>query len=208
MPDLLLLDQLNWQDIATAAVTLFFIMDPLGNVPVFNAILARFSTRRRALIVARELLLALLILFGFLFAGNDILSFLGISQSSLSIAGGILLFIISLKMIFPKPLTEEASEVVEDPFLVPLAVPMVAGPSTIAVLLLLSSGQPERMVEWSIALAGAWGGTTVLLVLSPFLMRWLGNRGSRALERLMGMILVILATQLLLNGVAEFVHSL
>ncbi len=199
---------MNWNDIATVSVTLFFIMDPLGNVPVFNAILANFSKKRRMLIVARELCIALAILLMFLFSGNAILGFLGLSQSSLNIAGGILLFIIALRMIFPKPHGETETADDEDPFLVPLAIPMVAGPSTIAVLLLLSSSQPDRMLEWSIALILAWLGSTVLLVASPFLMSVLGTRGSRALERLMGMILVILATQMLLNGVRDFVNSL
>ena len=140
---------MNWNDIATVSVTLFFIMDPLGNVPVFNAVLANFSKKQRMQIVARELCIALAILFLFLFSGNAILSFLGLSQSSLNIAGGILLFIIALRMIFPKPLGDVELEDGEDPFLVPLAIPMIAGPSTIAVLLLLSSGEPDRMVEWS-----------------------------------------------------------
>ena len=199
---------MNWNDIASAAVTLFFIMDPLGNVPVFNAILSGFDSKRRSFIVARELIIALLILFGFLFAGDAILSFLGLSQSSLNIAGGILLFIISLRMIFPKTTSRDEFDSAEDPFIVPLAVPMIAGPSTIAILLLLSSGQPDRIAEWSVALFAAWLGTTVLLVASPFLMRVLGKRGARALERLMGMILVILATQMLLNGIRDFVSSL
>jgi len=199
---------MNWQEILAAAATLFFIMDPLGNVPIFNSILARFDSRRRAQIVARELCFALVILFVFLFTGNAILGFMGISESSLSIAGGILLFIIALKMIFPVTKKASEEEVVEDPFLVPLAIPMVAGPSTIAVLLLLSSGSPEKMTQWSIALLMAWGATTILLVSSPFLMRFLGERGSRALERLMGMMLVILATQMLLNGVRDFIESL
>ncbi|MDJ0918718.1 MAG: MarC family protein [Woeseiaceae bacterium] len=199
---------MNWNDIATVSVTLFFIMDPLGNVPIFNAILANFSERRRMLIVARELCIALAILLLFLFSGNAILGFLGLSQSSLNIAGGVLLFIIALRMIFPKPLSEAELSDGEDPFLVPLAIPMIAGPSTIAVLLLLSSGEPERMLEWSVALILAWLGTTLLLVASPFLMKVLGTRGSRALERLMGMILIILATQMLLNGIRDFANSL
>ena len=199
---------MNWVEIASAAVTLFFIMDPLGNVPVFNAILSKFDSRRRSKIMARELLLALVILFVFLFTGNAILGFLGLSQSSLNIAGGVLLFIISLRMIFPKTTARDELEDAEDPFLVPLAVPMIAGPSTIAILLLLSSSQPERIAEWSVSLFLAWLTTTVLLVASPFLMRVLGNRGARALERLMGMILVILATQMLLNGIRDFVIEL
>lgn len=199
---------MNWQEIASVSVTLFFIMDPLGNIPIFNAVLAGCDNTRRTRIVARELVLALLILLGFLFAGNAILGFLGLSQSSLSIAGGLLLFIISLRMIFPKALAVEDIDGADDPFLVPLAIPLIAGPSTIAMLLLLSSSQPGRLVDWSLALFLAWLGTTVLLIASPILMRVLGARGSRALERLMGMILVILATQMLLNGIRDFVHSL
>lgn len=199
---------MNWDEIASVAVTLFLIMDPLGNVPVFNAILSNFDSTRRSRIVARELFLALVILLLFLFSGNAILGFLGLSQSSLSIAGGILLFIISMRMIFPKTTSRDDMDGTEDPFLVPLAVPMVAGPSTIAILLLLSSSQPGRMAEWSISLVLAWLATTVLLVASPQLMRVLGKRGARALERLMGMILIILATQMLLNGIRDFVNSL
>lgn len=199
---------MNWNEIASVAVTLFFIMDPLGNVPVFNAILSNFDSAKRTRIMARELVLALLILFLFLFTGNAILGFLGLSQSSLSIAGGFLLFIISLRMIFPKTTSRDDMEGAEDPFLVPLAVPMIAGPSTIAILLLLGSSQPDRMLEWSISLGLAWLVSAALLVASPFLMRVLGRRGARALERLMGMILVILATQMLLNGIRDFVTSL
>lgn len=199
---------MNWNEIASVAVTLFFIMDPLGNVPVFNAILSGFDSAKRIRIMTRELFLALLILFAFLLSGNAVLGFLGLSQSSLSIAGGILLFIISLRMIFPKTTSRDEMEGVEDPFLVPLAVPMIAGPSTIAILILLGSSQPERMGEWSISLLLAWVASTVLLVASPYLMRVLGRRGARALERLMGMILVILATQMLLNGIRDFVVSL
>lgn len=198
---------MNWSDIAAAAATLFFVMDPLGNMPVFNAVLSRFTPQRRAQITARELVIALVILLIFLFAGTAILDFLGLTQPSLNIAGGVLLFIIALRMIFPHAAAEVASEK-DEPFLVPLAMPMVAGPSTIAILLLLSSTEPERIWEWCTALVIAWTATTILLTASPFLLRVLGDRGLRALERLMGMLLVLLATQMLLNGVREFVQSL
>jgi len=135
---------MNWSNIAPAAATLFFIMDPLGNMPVFNAILERFDSKQRSIIVAREMLFALVILMTFLFTGTAILDFMGLTESSLSIAGGVLLFIIALRMIFPQPV-KSSTEVVEDPFIVPLAMPMVAGPSTIAILLLLSSSQPEHI---------------------------------------------------------------
>jgi multiple antibiotic resistance protein len=125
----------------------------------------------------------------------------------LNIAGGILLFIIALRMIFPHAGPELGGER-EEPFIVPLAMPMVAGPSTIAILLLLSSSEPSRISEWCTALVIAWAATTVLLTLSPFMLRVLGDRGLRALERLMGMLLVLLATQMLLNGVGAFVREL
>jgi multiple antibiotic resistance protein len=170
-------------------------------------VLSRFTPQRRAQITARELVIALVILLIFLFAGTAILDFLGLTQPSLNIAGGVLLFIIALRMIFPHAAGEIASEK-DEPFLVPLAMPMVAGPSTIAILLLLSSTEPERIWEWCTALVIAWVATTILLTASPFLLRVLGSRGLRALERLMGMLLVLLATQMLLNGVREFVQSL
>jgi multiple antibiotic resistance protein len=198
---------MNWSDIATAAATLFFVMDPLGNIPVFNTVLSRFEPRRRAQITARELVIALVIMLVLLFAGTPILNFLGLTQPSLNIAGGVLLFIIALRMIFPQRGAERATPT-DEPFIVPLAMPMVAGPSTIAMLLLLSSTEPARIWEWCMALVIAWAIATVLLTASPFLMRALGDRGLRALERLMGMLLVLLATQMLLNGVREFVRSL
>ncbi len=198
---------MNWTDIAPAAATLFLIMDPLGNAPVFNAVMSNVPAARRPAIIARELLIALAILMSFLFAGNAILGFLGLSQSSLNIAGGVLLFIISLRMIFPDAsATEQPAENIE-PLIVPLAVPLIAGPSSIAVLLLLSSNHPEQLFEWSVALFLAWLGTTIILAAAPLLLSVIGIRGARALERLMGMILVILATQMLLNGVRDFVQS-
>ena len=195
-----------WADVLAVAATLFFIMDPLGNIPVFNGLLARFGGAARTRIFLREMLIALAILLLFLYAGTSIMGFLGLTQSSLNITGGILLFIIALRMIFPRPV--QAEEVVEDPFIVPLAIPLVAGPSTLAVLLVLSSSQPERIHEWGLALFLAWTVSTLILAVSPLFLRVLGNRGLRALERLMGMLLIMLAVQMLLNGVAEFVKSL
>ena len=195
-----------WGDVLAVAATLFFIMDPLGNIPVFNALLSRFSTKARTRIFLREMFIALFILLLFLYAGTSIMSFLGLTQPSLNIAGGTLLFIIAMRMIFP--LKQRVDEPEDDPFIVPLAVPMVAGPSTLAVLLVLSSSQPERIHEWCLALLIAWGVSTAILAVSPLFLRVLGNRGLRALERLMGMLLIMLAVQMFLNGVTEFVQGL
>lgn len=198
---------MNSKDILAVAVTLFFVMDPLGNIPIFNAVLSRFDARTRSRIVARELTIALAILLVFLFAGNPIMAFLGLTQPTLSLSGGILLFIIALRMIFPKPSSGDEEEVV-DPFIVPLAMPLVAGPSTIAILLLMSSSQPARVWEWCVALLLAWFAATAILACSPWIMKALGGRGVRALERLMGMLLVLLAVQMFLNGVTQFLTGL
>lgn len=183
-------------------------MDPLGNVPVFNVVLSKLDQTRRLKVVARELVIAFFVLLGFLFAGNGFLAFLGLTKPSLHIAGGLLLFIISLRMIFPSRPSHGDEAADEDPLIVPLAVPLIAGPSTIAVLLLLSSSQPGRIVEWVVALILAWLGVTVLLLGSSPLLRIIGTRGSLALERLMGMILVMLATQMLLDGIRDFIKAL
>ena len=198
---------MHYPDILAVAVTLFFIMDPIGNMPIFNAILGRYDAPRRARIVARELTIALVILLVFLFAGNPIMAFLGLTQPTLSLSGGILLFIIALRMIFPKAAAGD-DEAVDDPFIVPLAMPLVAGPSTIAILLLMSSSQPARIWEWCASLLLAWGASTAILACSPWLMRALSDRGVRALERLMGMLLVLLSVQMFLDGVAQFWNSL
>jgi len=198
------MNNLIWDDIVRAATTLFLIMDPLGNAPVFNALLCEHPPRARVRIIARELLIALAILATFLFAGESILGFLGLSQPSLNIAGGVLLFLISLRMLFPAAQSRE-DEQVEDPFIVPLAMPLVAGPSALAVLILLGSSEPEKMGEWGLALLIAWLLVTVILVLSPYLLRLLGERGMRAMARLMGMLLVLVAVQMLLDGISQYV---
>jgi len=198
---------MNWADIASAAATLFLVLDAPGNIPAFNAILSKLDHGRRSRVIAREMLFALVILMGFLFAGNTILGFLGLTQSTLNITGGVLLFIISLRMIFPGR-HQVSDEETEDPFIVPIAVPLTAGPSTIAIVLFLGSSQPDRILEWCIALVIAWLGSTILLMLSPKLIAVIGERGSRAMERLIGMILIILAVQMLLNGIRDFIQSL
>lgn len=198
---------MNWTEVSSVSATLFLIMDPLGNVPIFHSVLSRVEPDRRRCVMVRELVVALVILLGFLLVGNVILSFLGLSQPSLNIAGGIILFIMSLRMIFPTAETLSDADTT-DPFIVPLAVPLIAGPSTIAMLLLLSSTRPEALSTWSFSLIIAWLGTTILLVGSPWLLKRIGTRGARALERLMGMILVILATQMLLNGIRDFLTTI
>lgn len=192
-------------DLFSTTLLLAMIMDPLGNIPLFNALLADYEPRQRWRIIVRELLIALGILVVFLSAGNAILTYLGLKQSSLQIAGGIVLFLIALRMVFPGS-KDGGIERERDPFIVPLAMPMIAGPSCIAVLLVLASSQPDKMGTWFLALLIAWAVTAAILAASPWLLQFIGQRGTRALERLVGMLLVMVAVQMLLDGIADYLH--
>jgi len=178
-------------EIISAAVLLILIMDPLGNLPIFMSVLKHTEPKRRRAIMIRELLIALLVMFIFLFAGEKILAFLNLRAETVSISGGIILFLIAIKMIFPS--AEGSSSGLpagEEPFIVPLAIPLVAGPTILATLMLLSHQYPNQMSHLVIALLIAWGGTFIILLQSSLFLRLLGEKGVNALERLMGLILV------------------
>ena len=196
-------------DIISAATLLFLVMDPLGNIPVFLSVLDNVAPERRTRVLVRELLLALVVLVAFLFAGEMVLGFLGLSEHSIRIAGGIILFLIALKMVFPVARSTRAVEELQgEPLLVPLAIPMVAGPSAMAVIMLLSTNEPGRMTDWLLALLIAWSISSVILVSATGLKRFLGQRGLVAIERLMGMLLIALAVQMLLEGISAYLAVL
>lgn len=190
-------------DFYTVSITLFLVMDPMGNIPVFLSVLEKVPEKRRRMVLIRELFFALVLIILFLFFGRYGLALLDLRQESISIAGGIILFLIALRMVFPTRETEPSTGRDAEPFLVPLAIPMVAGPSTLAILLLFSTEQPDRLLELLGAAAVAWTGTFIVLFSSTFLLKVLGRRGLTAIERLMGMILVAMAVQLFLDGLAK-----
>lgn len=191
-------------DFVSAAILLFLIMDPLGNVPLFLSLLKNVPESRRRFVLARELIIALGVLFGFLLVGEWLLKLLSLRQESVSIAGGIVLFLIGIKMIFPPKEGVFGDLPDGEPFIVPMAIPCVAGPSTMAALLLLANREPGRMVEWSLALLAAWTLTAIILFSATRLYRWMGERALSALERLMGMILVAISVQMFLDGIANY----
>lgn len=196
-------------EILSAATMLFLIMDPLGNLPIYMSVLKTIDPKRRRVVIIRELLFALIILMVFLHSGQALLDFLKIKQETVSIAGGIILFIIAIKMIFPRPGGIMSLPAGEEPFIVPLAVPMIAGPSTMAALILLANQEPNKMTQWSVALFAAWLISAIILTMSNTFHRVLGEKGLNAIERLMGMILVMIAIQMLLNGIGRyFQHQL
>ncbi|MDN3696644.1 MULTISPECIES: YhgN family NAAT transporter [Vibrio] len=188
-------------EILSAATMLFLIMDPLGNLPIVLSILKHLDPKRRRMVLIRELFFALIILMVFLFAGQGILSFLHVQPETLSISGGIILFIIAIKMIFPQAGSITGLAAGDEPFIVPMAIPMIAGPSVLASLLLLSSKEPDRLFDWSIAVLLAWGATFFILMFYNFFHKLLGEKGLKAIERLMGLMLVMISTQMFLDGV-------
>lgn len=190
----------------SATLTLLLVMDPLGNVPLFLATLAHVPAKKRQHIILRETFIAFIILVFFLFFGRYILNGMHISEPALQIAGGIILFLIAIRMIFPEnQLNNKKSN--QDPFIVPLAVPLIAGPSTMTIVMLLASQAPDHMFRWLTALFFAWSITTIILVFADFLRKLLGERGLLAIERLMGMVLTTMAVQMLLTGVQQFLKT-
>lgn len=195
-------------DFISAALLLFLTMDPLGNIPVFLSVLDSVAPERRLKIVMRELLLALGIMIVFLYVGQPVLNALKLSAESISIAGGIILFLIALKMVFPVPRSAHTEEEVDgEPLLVPLAVPLVAGPSTLAILMLLVSREPGQQQVWLLALMAAWLISAIILLGATKLKRLLGKRGLVAMERLMGLVLVALSVQMFLDGIKSYLSS-
>lgn len=186
----------------SAAATLLLILDPFGNIVMFNAILSKVPAERRRKVLLREVLIAFGILMTFLLVGAHLLTFLGLQQSSLSLAGGILLFLIAIGMVFPNKAVQLGVPGDDEPFIVPLATPMIAGPSGIAFLLLLASNEPDRLGEWMIALVAASAISAGILIMGERVARILGTRGMRAAERLMGMLLILIAVQMITDGIS------
>ncbi|WP_312368071.1 YhgN family NAAT transporter [Stenotrophomonas sp.] len=194
--------------ILSAALLLFLILDPLGNIPVFLSLLKPLPPKRQRVVLVRELLIALAVLMGFLWGGKYALELMHLRQESVAIAGGIVLFLIGIRMIFPRPEGLMGAVPDGEPFIVPMAIPLVAGPSGMAAVMLMGSNEPNRLADWSLALLLAWGATAAILMSATLLYKLLGARALTALERLMGMLLVAISVQMLLDGLATYLGSL
>jgi len=192
--------------ITSASILLFLILDPLGNIPVFLGLLKGLPPARQRIVVIRELLIALVVLMLFLWGGQYALELMHLRQESVSIAGGIILFLIGLRMIFPSPHGLMGDVPEGEPFIVPMAIPMIAGPSGMAAVMLLGSQEPGRMGDWMLALVIAWAITATILFSATYLERWLGTRVLTAIERLMGMVIVAISVQMLMDGLASFLQ--
>ena len=189
---------MSMMDIASTTLVFFLIMDPLGNVPLFLSALKNVEARRKLRVTVREVGIAYVVLLVYLFAGKYILQFLNLSREAISISGGVILFIIAIRMIFPTSQGIFGDQVEDEPLIVPLAIPAIAGPSILAVLMLMSS--THAMLPLFGAITFAWLATALILVAAVPLHRILGRRGLAAVERLMGMLLIMMSVQMMLNA--------
>ncbi len=189
----------------SVTILLVLITDPLGNIPLFISSLKNVPQARRPLVILRECLIAFLVLVGFLFFGNVFLSALGLSDDILRISGGVILFLIALNMIFPGTGGKLVEDEIEgEPFIVPVAIPLIAGPSAITYVMLLMKSDPSRGLEWVGAIFVAMLVTMVAFFTSTKLEQWLGPRALSAMERLMGLVLSAISIEMLLEGLSQY----
>ena len=193
----------------SATILLLLITDPLGNIPLFISCLRGVAKQRRAVVILREVAIAFAILLVFMVAGNRFLRMMGLTDTSLRIGGGIVLFLIALRMIFPHPGGPfGGGDKGGEPLIVPLAIPALAGPSALATVMLLSSQAPGKTLEWAAALTVTMIVCAVVLVLAERIEALLGERVVTAFERLMGLVLVAISVEMILAGIGAFVHQL
>jgi len=197
---------MNDISIYSFSITLILVMDPLGNIPIFLSVLRKFDARTQNRIIIRETIIAFLILTLFLFFGRYILHGLSIATPALSIAGGIILFLIAIRMIFPSGRLNMSEEDCEEPLIVPLAIPLTAGPSAIAILLLFAARDPQQITSLFVGVVISCLIFLVVMLLARYLMKFLGRRGLIAIERLMGMILTTIAVQMFIAGTIQYIQ--
>ena len=188
----------------SALILLVLVLDPLGSLPIFIALLRQVEARRRARVAAREVLIAFLVLFAFMFFGEGFLRLMRLSERSLEVAGGVILLIIAIRMIFGSGGSAYGLEPGREPFIFPLAVPLLAGPSAMATVLLLASRQPERMLSWVGALTVAMLISGTVLLSAERIRRLLGDSVVSAIEKLMGLVLTAIAVEMVLAGLKRY----
>jgi len=195
-------------EFVSAVVLLLLVTDPFGNVPLVNAMLAGVPAPRRRLVILRECAIAFALLVTFMLFGHKFLEVMHLSETSLTIAGGVILFMIAIRMVFPGTGGALAGEPQGEPFIVPLAIPFIAGPSALATVMLMATREPAKLGMWALAITVSLVLVTVILLAGERLQRLMGDRLMQAIERLMGLILTAMAVEMLLGGIRAFVEGL
>jgi MarC family membrane protein len=189
----------------SAFILLLLVLDPLGSLPIFIPIMRSVAPERRRVVALRELGIAFVVLFAFMFFGDSFLRLMRLSERSLEVAGGVILLMVAIRMIFSSEGGVYGGGVEgKEPLIFPLAVPLLAGPSAMATVLLLASRQPARVLEWVAALACAMAVSGAVLMLCDRIRRWVGDSVVSALEKLMGLVLTAIAVEMILAGLKRY----
>jgi MarC family membrane protein len=191
----------------SAVVLLFLVADPIGNIPIFISALREVPPERRTRVILRECFIAFCVLALFVFTGRAALDLIGLSEVSLQMGGAVVLMLVALRMVFPTPEGVFGQPTGGEPFIVPLAVPALAGPSALATVLLFVAESPGRKWEWIAAIAVVMGASALVLAFAERIQKLVGERVTVAFERLMGLVLAAIAVELLLRGIKTYVAS-
>jgi MarC family membrane protein len=195
------------QSFLSATILLILTTDPLGNIPLFLSALKSVDPSRRRRVILRECAIAFFTLVIFLLFGSAFLRAVNLSDETLRIAGGVILFLIAINMVFPGTGGKLVNdEIGAEPFIVPVAIPLIAGPSAMTTVMLLANTTPVRTFEWIGSIFIAISITTVVFLASHKLQEWLGERFLSAIEKLMGLILTAIAIDMLLGGITNYVR--
>jgi small neutral amino acid transporter SnatA (MarC family) len=192
------------QDFFSALVVLLLVLDPLGNLPVVLSLLKNVAREKRPRLIMLECLIAFVVLLVFMLTGRAFLNLIQLSERALEVAGGVILFMVAIRLVFPSPSGVFGDLGDRPPMIFPLAIPLIAGPSAMATVLLMASRQPERMLEWLAALVCAMVTTTIILLSGGWLLRILGEAVLSAIEKLMGLILTAVAVEMILAGTYQY----
>ncbi|AZP36280.1 putative antibiotic transporter [Candidatus Annandia adelgestsuga] len=187
--------------IISEIILMILVMDPIGNLPVFISLLKNFKPIRRKIILIREMFISLLLMILFLFIGEHILNLLNLKPETISISGGLILLFISIKMIFPDSKINDNKIIYEEPFLIPLSIPLIVGPSLLATIMILSHNCHYHILHLIFSLFISWLISFIILMLSDTLLIFFGNKGINILEKLVGLILIMLSIQMFLDGI-------
>lgn len=196
---------MDFSAVFATALTFFLITNPIGNSPAIIALIKDFSFSRQKKILIRESFLAMILALFFQFFGALFLGLINVEGYTVTLCGGILLFIVALDMIFPhhEAVTQKKEEA--EPYLVPIATPLLAGPALFTIIMLYT--QQQSLVEITLAIVISSFTVMGVLVVTPYLIRQIGNRGLTALEQLMGLVLSMMSMQMIVKGVALFINS-
>lgn len=188
------------------ALTFFLTTNPIGNSPAIIALVKEFPFERQRRILLREGLLALAVALFFQYLGTGFLSMLAIQKYAVTMCGGTLLFIVALNRIFSISSYPQATSMQQEPLLVPIATPLLSGPGLLAIIMLKANLEPNWFL--SLAIVIAWIGVLAVLVAAPYLQKLTGRRGMAALEQLMGLVLSLIAMNMLMRGIGLFIETL